>query len=79
MDRPLAKYTIEECSKMTHEEFEAILEADNEWVRRHYSKLNESDNNEEFHNFNSIEELRAYFHCKPLSEIINKGSEMFGI
>lgn len=79
MDRPLAKYTLEECSKMTLEEFEAILEADNEWVRRHYSKLNEGDNNEEVHNFNSLEELRAYFHCKPLSEVINKGCEMFGI
>ena len=70
---PFFKYTIEEKSKMSQEEFCALMEEHNEYVRKKHSKLNE----QEMPKFNTIEELRAYYHCMPLDEAINKMDQLF--
>lgn len=77
MNNPLSKYTIEECANMSPEEFDALLEADNEYIRQKYAKLNESEESKPI--FNSIEELDAYYHCHSFEECINKGYSMFDI
>lgn len=74
--RPLSRYTIEDCANMPIEKFEALLEANNEWVREHYAQLKES--NKPRPKFNTIEELDAYYNCRPLEEVLNKANEMFG-
>ena len=73
--RPLFDYSIEECANMPIEEFDRLLEEDNEYVERKYAILNES--NEPEPEFNSIEEIRAYYHCKPLDEVINNRNKIF--
>ena len=75
--RPLFDYSIEECANMPIEEFDRLLEEDNEYVERKYAILNES--NEPEPEFNSIEEARAYYHSKPLDEVINNAYKMFGL
>ena len=74
--RPLANYTIEECANMPIEQFETLLEADNEWVRKHYAQLKENNNPRP--KFNTIEELDAYYGCHSIEECFNKANEMFG-
>ena len=75
-ERPLSRYTQEEIDRMSIEEFEAILEADNAWVREHYAQLKES--NRPSPKFNTIEEFDAYYGCHSIEECFNKANEMFG-
>ena len=63
---PFFKYTLEEKSKMTREEFCALLRESNEYVRKKHSQLNE----QKPPRFNTVEELRAYYDCMPLDEAI---------
>ena len=73
--RPLSKYTQEEIDRMTEEEFVALMEADNVWVRKHYTLLNESDKPRP--KFNTIEELMKYYNAKPMEEVFNNISKLF--
>ncbi|MBR1964660.1 MAG: hypothetical protein IKA19_08215 [Muribaculaceae bacterium] len=72
-DDPLFRYSDEELSNMTREEFCAILEQSNEYVRKKHSQINE----EVPPKFNTIEELRAYYKCMPLEEAVNKLNKLF--
>ena len=74
--RPLSRYTQEEIDRMSDDEFFALMEENNVWVRKHYAQLKES--NKPTPEFNTIEELRAYYNCRPLEEVLNKANEMFG-
>lgn len=74
---PLSGYTIEDCANMPAEEFDRLLEEHNKYVERKYALLNES--NEPEPEFDSIEEARAYYHSKPLDEVINNAYKMFGL
>ena len=73
--RPLFDYSIEECANMPIEEFDRLLEEDNEYVERKYAILNES--NEPEPEFNSIEEADAYYHSIPFEDAINNAYKMF--
>ena len=74
---PLSKYTIEECANMSEEEFDAILEADNEYVRQKYEKKKAS--NEPRPTFNSIEEADAYYHSIPFEDAIKNAYKLFDL
>lgn len=76
-ERPLAKYTIEECANISQEEFYELLEADNEYVRQKYEKKKAS--NEPRPTFNSIEEARAYYHSRPLDEVVKNVYKLFDL
>ena len=72
---PFFKYTDEERRNMTQEEYCALIEESNEYVRHRYQfeKLNEN----EIPKFNTVEELRAYYNCMPLDEAENKLNSLF--
>ena len=72
-DDPLFKHSTEECRKMTREEYCALVEEHNKFVRKKHSQINE----EVPPKFNTIEELRAYYKCIPLEEAINKLDKLF--
>ena len=74
---PLSRYTIEECANMPAEEFDRLLEEHNEYLRKKYAILKES--NEPEPEFNSIEEARAYYHSIPFEEAVNNAYKMFGL
>ena len=76
-ERPLAKYTIEECANMSEEEFDAILEADNEYVRQKYEKKKAS--NEPRPTFNSIEEIMEYYNAIPMEDVIKNAYKLFDL
>ena len=67
-DDPFFKYTGEELKNMTHEEFCALLEESNEYVRKKW----EEEKNQETPHFNTIEEFRAYYNCMPLDEAVKR-------
>ena len=73
IEDPFYQYTSEERQNMTQEEYCALIEQHNEYVRKQFGKLNE----EEMPRFNTVEELRAYYHCMPLDEAINKMNRLF--
>lgn len=73
MNDPLFKYTTEEKRNMTQEEFCALIRESNEYVEKQFGKLNEQKPPK----FNTIEELRAYYHCMPLDEAINNWDSLF--
>ena len=75
---PLLRYTREECSNMPHEQFEALLESHNEYVRNKYRMLTEQEGVDAKCDFNSIEELQEYFNCQPLQNALNDISKLFG-
>ena len=74
--RPLFDYSIEDCANMPIEEFDRLLEEDNEYVERKYAIMNES--NEPEPEFNSIEEIDAYYHSIPFEDAVNNAYKMFG-
>ena len=76
-ERPLSKYTIEECANMTHEEFIKLLKANNEYVRKKYEKKKAS--NEPRPTFNSIEEADAYYHSIPFEDAIKNVYKLFDL
>ena len=73
---PLSRYTIEECANMPVEEFDRLLEEDNEYVERKYARLQES--NEPRPTFNSIEEFMEYYDAIPMEDVVNNAYKMFG-
>lgn len=66
---PMSRYTDEDYAKMSIEDFEALLK--NEYVRQKYARLAESNEPEPEPEFNSIEELDAYYHCIPFEDAVN--------
>lgn len=68
MKDPFFKYTLEEKKQMSDDAFFALLEESNEYVDEKYRVLNEEQ--ESVPKFNTIEELRAYYNCRPLDEVI---------
>ena len=76
-ERPLSKYTIEECANISQEEFYELLEADNEYVRQKYEKKKAS--NEPRPTFNSIEEADAYYHSIPFEDAIKNAYKLFDL
>lgn len=75
--RPLAKYTVEDCANMPREQFDALLEEDNAWVREHYARLNEREQPRP--KFNTIEEVMEYYYAKPMEEVLNNVSKLLGL
>ena len=73
---PLSRYTIEDCANMPVEEFDRLLREHGAYLRKKYAILSESK--EPRPTFNSIEEARAYYHSKPLDEVIKNAYKMFG-
>ena len=76
-ERPLSKYTIEECANMTHEEFIKLLKANNEYVRKKYEKRKAS--NEPRPTFNSIEEIMEYYNAIPMEDVIKNAYKLFDL
>ncbi|MBR5332533.1 MAG: hypothetical protein IKV32_04465 [Muribaculaceae bacterium] len=72
-DDPFFRYSVEELQNMTHEEFCAIIEESNEYVRKKF----EEQKNQVAPKFNTIEEFRAYYKCMPLDEAVNKLNKLF--
>lgn len=72
-DDPFFKYTVEELKNMTHEEFCALLEESNEYVRKKW----EEEKDQETPHFNSIKELRAYYNCIPFDEAVKRMNKLF--
>ena len=66
---PMLRYTHEEYATMPIEDFEAILQEHNKYVRQKYARLAES--NEPEPEFNSIEELMEYYDAIPMEDVIN--------
>lgn len=75
MNDPFFKYTRQERQNMSLDEWLLLLEESNKYVREKYKKLRES--NFKTPQFNTIEELRAYYHCRPLDEAINNWNKLF--
>ena len=72
-DDPFFKYTREERRNMTREEYCALLEERNEYVRKKW----EEEKDQEAPHFNSIEELRAYYNCIPFDEAVKRMNKLF--
>ena len=62
---PFYKYSKEERMNMTREEYCALIEMRNEYVRKKRSQINEQKSPQ----FNTIEELMAYYDCIPLYDV----------
>lgn len=72
-DDPFFRYTVDELQNMTHEEFCAVIEASNEYVRQKFEQSKE----QEAPRFNTIEELRAYYNCIPFDDFVNNANKLF--
>ena len=70
---PFFRYTSDELKNMTHEEFCAVIEESNEYVRKKW----EEEKDQEMPHFNTIEELRAYYNCIPFDEVVKEMNELF--
>ena len=70
---PFFKYTLEEKSKMSREEFKALLRESNKYVRSEFERLKDLETPK----FNTVEELRAYYHCCPLEEVVKEIDKLF--
>lgn len=68
-DDPFFKYSVEELQDMSHEEFCAVIEESNEYVRRKHSQASK----QEMPRFNTIEEFREYYDCIPFEEAVIRG------
>ena len=69
----MSKYTIEECPKMSHEKSEALLEEHNKYVRSEFERLKDLEKPK----FNTVEELRTYYHYRPLEEVVKEIDKLF--
>ena len=72
-DDPFFKYTVEELSKLTEDDFCSLLEESNEYVRKKHSQLSEQVPPI----FNTVEELMEYYDAIPFEEAVNKMNELF--
>ena len=70
---PFFRYTSDELKNMTHEEFCAVIEESNEYVRKKW----EEEKDQEMPHFNTIEELRAYYNCIPFDEAVKRMNKLF--
>ena len=74
---PLSRYTIEDCANMPVEEFDRLLEEDNEYLRQKYARLQESKKPRP--TFNSIEEFMEYYDAIPMEDVVNNAYKMFDL
>lgn len=74
-DDPFFRYTSEERRNMTQEEYCALIEERNEYVRKKF----EESKNQEAPKFDTIEELMEYYDAIPFEEFVNKIREKYGI
>jgi hypothetical protein len=74
-DDPFYRYTKEERMNMTREEYCALIEERNEFVREKYTQINE----QEMPRFNTIEEFMNYYDAIPLDEFVNNTNKMFDV
>ena len=72
-DDPFFKYTDEERMNMTREEYCALIDASNDYVRKKF----EQSKGEKAPRFNTIEELRAYYNCIPFEEFVKNTNKLF--
>mgnify|MGYP003298974758 CR=1 FL=1 len=72
-NNPFYRYTHEERKKMSWDEYCALIEERNEFIRKKYSQINE----DVAPKFNTIEELRAYYNCIPFDEAVNNMNKLF--
>lgn len=72
-DDPFFQYSDEERQNMTEEEYCALIEEHNKYVRKNHMLLNE----EVPPKFNTIEELMEYYDAIPFDEAVNKLNELF--
>lgn len=72
-DDPFFKYTDEERRNMTQEEYCAMIEESNEYVRRQFGMLNE----QEMPRFNTLQELLDYYDAIPFEEAVNNMNKLF--
>ena len=72
---PFFKYTDEERRNMTQEQYCALIEESNEYVRhRHqFETLNEN----EMPRFSSLQELLDYYDAIPFEEAVNNMNKLF--
>lgn len=74
-DDPFFRYTVDELQNMTHEEFCAVIEESNEYVRKKHNQINE----QEMPRFNTIEEFRAYYDCIPFDDFVNNTNKLLDV
>ena len=72
-DDPFYRYTKEERMNMTREEYCALIEERNEFVRKKYTQINE----QEIPRFNTIEEFMNYYDAIPLNDAVNNMNKLF--
>lgn len=75
MNDPLFRYTIDEQRNMPLDEWLALLEESNEYVREKHRILQESHH--EVPKFNTIEECMEYYNAIPLEDAINNWDSLF--
>ena len=73
MNDPFFQYTDEEMDQMTDDEFFALLEERNRYVRKKHSILKETPRPK----FNSIEEYMEYYDAIPLEDVVNNLNKLF--
>ena len=72
-DDPFFRYTDEERMNMTREEYCALIEERNEYVRKKFDQSKGA----EAPRFNTIEEFRAYYNCIPFEEAVKNMNKLF--
>lgn len=75
MNAPFFKYSLEEIKQMNEEDFEQLMEEHSAYSRKKFKILKESV--AESPHFDTIEELRAYYHCMLLDKAINNCNKLF--
>ena len=71
-DDPFFRYTKEERMNMSQEEYCALIEARNGYVRKKHSQINEQKSPR----FNTIEELMTYYDCIPFEEFVKNANKL---
>lgn len=72
-DDPFFKYTDEERERMTAEEYCALIEESNEYVRWKHSQ----PNTEQPPKFNTLQELLDYYDAIPFEDAIREMGKLF--
>lgn len=70
---PFFQYTNEERRNMTREEYCALIEEHNKYVRKKHSQLNEQKPPK----FNTSKELLDYYDAIPFEEAVNNMNKLF--
>lgn len=72
-DDPFFRYSKEERKKMTREEYCALVEESNKYVRKKHCQINENIAPK----FNTIEEIMDYYDAIPFDEAVNNMNKLF--